>query len=97
MPLGRYISMANLTSTEKKTALARAIEKQESHVQSAAELVNRQRDLVAKFAKEGLETVPEVNLLYELENHLATHKVRLGRLLYEAGPHSDQHTIQVSR
>jgi hypothetical protein len=83
--------MAMPTSAEKKTALVRAIEEQEAHVQSAEDLVNRQRDLVIKFTKEGLETFAEVNLLHELENNLATHKVRLGRLLYEAGPHSNRY------
>ena len=67
-----------------RTRLARAVEEQERRMYEAEDLVRRQKRIVEKFTMEGLETSAELNLLYDLENELATHKVRLGRLVYEA-------------
>lgn len=67
-----------------RTRLARAVEEEERRMHEAEDLVRRQKLVVEKFTNEGLETSAEVNLLCELENELATHKVRLGRLVYEA-------------
>lgn len=61
--------------------LAHAVKEQAARVETAGELVDRQKGLIDKFAKEGLETVPEINLLHDFEIELATQRMRLGRLL----------------
>ncbi len=52
-------------------------------VRRARELTDRQKDLVAKFESEGLDSFAERNLLNSFEDVLALEEVRLGRLLYE--------------
>jgi hypothetical protein len=64
---------------DRKATFADAIKVQEGHVQSAERLVDGQKDIIRKFANEALANFAEVNFLYELENALAMHRVRLGR------------------
>ena len=76
--------MVELSLKDGKKGLARAIEEKQAHVQRAEDLVYRQRELVGKFAREGLEISTEVIFLHDLENELATQNMRLARLLYQA-------------
>jgi len=65
--------------------LAHAVERTARHIRSAQELVDRQRNLIAKFEREGLDVASERYLLDSFQNVLTRDEARMGRLLYEEG------------
>lgn len=76
--------MLKLSPDGTRDGLARAIKEQEAHVETAEDSVNRQKSLISKFAREGLDVSTEQALLHDFETEFAEQKVKLGRLLYEA-------------
>jgi hypothetical protein len=64
---------------------AHAVERTARHIRSAQELVDRQKNLIAKFESEGLDVTSERYLLDSLQNVLTRDEARMGRLVYEDG------------
>lgn len=53
------------------------------HIRAARDQVERQRTLIAKFEREGLDVTSEKYLLDRFQTVLMRDEARMGRLLYE--------------